>query len=155
MNRIWHQLFGLGLVRTVDNFGWLGERPSHPELLDYLACEFVETHKWSVKSFIARLLLTQTYGQSSKSAEATFDTRDPNNVLLHRMPVRRLEAEAIRDSVLAVSGRLASKVGGKLKGMMTKLKPRAPRGRPSRWRRSPGPLHLGPPELPPHPHARL
>ena len=113
VNRIWHQLFGLGLVRTVDNFGWLGERPSHPELLDYLACEFVETHKWSVKSFIARLLLTQTYGQSSKSTEATFDTRDPNNVLLHRMPVRRLEAEAIRDSVLAVSGRLDSKVGGK------------------------------------------
>ena len=113
VNRIWHQLFGLGLVRTVDNFGWLGERPSHPELLDYLALEFVEAHKWSIKSFIARLLLTQTYGQSSKSAEAAFDTRDPNNVLLHRMPVRRLEAEAIRDSVLAVSGRLDSKVGGK------------------------------------------
>ncbi len=113
VNRIWHQLFGLGLVRTVDNFGWLGERPSHPELLDYLATEFVETHQWSIKSFLTRLLLTKAYGQSSTSADPSFDQRDPNNVLLHRMPVRRLEAEAIRDSVLAVSGRLEAKIGGK------------------------------------------
>ena len=112
VNRIWHQLFGQGLVRTVDNFGWLGERPSHPGLLDYLAREFVDTHKWSTKSFIARLLLTQTYGQSSKSADPEFDTSDPDNILVHRMPVRRLEAEAIRDSVLAISGRLDRKVGG-------------------------------------------
>ena len=112
VNRIWHQLFGQGLVRTVDNFGWLGERPSHPGLLDYLAREFVDTHKWSTKSFIARLLLTRTYGQSSKSADPEFDTGDPDNILVHRMPVRRLEAEAIRDSVLAVSGRLDRKVGG-------------------------------------------
>ena len=103
VNRIWHQLFGLGLVRTVDNFGWLGERPSHPELLDYLATEFVETHEWSIKSFVARLLLTKAYGQSSTSADPAFDQKDPTNILLHRMPVRRLEAEAIRDSVLAVS----------------------------------------------------
>ena len=113
VNRIWHQLFGLGLVRTVDNFGWLGERPSHPELLDYLATEFVETHEWSIKSFVARLLLTKAYGQSSTSADPAFDQRDPTNILLHRMPVRRLEAEAIRDSVLAVSGRLERKIGGK------------------------------------------
>ena len=112
VNRIWHQLFGLGLVRTVDNFGWLGERPSHPELLDYLANEFVETHKWSIKSFIARLVLTKTFGQSSTSADPAFDQADPNNILLHRMPVRRLEAEAIRDAVLAVSGRLDTKIGG-------------------------------------------
>ena len=113
VNRIWHQLFGLGLVRTVDNFGWLGERPSHPELLDYLATEFVETHEWSIKSFVARLLLTKAYGQSSTSADPAFDQKDPTNILLHRMPVRRLEAEAIRDSVLAVSGRLERKIGGK------------------------------------------
>ena len=113
VNRIWHQLFGLGLVRTVDNFGWLGERPSHPELLDYLATEFMETHKWSIKSFVARLLLTKAYGQSSTSADPVFDQKDPTNILLHRMPVRRLEAEAIRDSVLAVSGRLERKIGGK------------------------------------------
>jgi hypothetical protein len=112
VNRIWHQLFGLGLVRTVDNFGWLGERPSHPELLDYLATEFMETHKWSIKSFVARLLLTKAYGQSSTSADPDFDQKDPTNILLHRMPVRRLEAEAIRDSVLAVSGRLERKIGG-------------------------------------------
>ena len=96
VNRIWHQLFGQGLVRTVDNFGWLGERPSHPGLLDYLAREFADTHKWSTKSFIARLLLTRTYRQSSQSADPEFDNSDPNNILLHRMPVRRLEAEAIR-----------------------------------------------------------
>ncbi|HAO94931.1 MAG TPA: hypothetical protein DCQ96_02650, partial [Verrucomicrobiales bacterium] len=113
VNRIWHQLFGLGLVRTVDNFGWLGERPSHPELLDYLATEFMETHEWSIKSFVARLLLTKTYGQSSTSADPAFDQKDPTNILLYRMPVRRLEAEAIRDSVLAVSGRLERKIGGK------------------------------------------
>lgn len=112
VNRVWHQLFGQGLVRTVDNFGWLGERPSHPDLLDYLAREFVETHHWSVKSLIERLLLTQTYGMASESANAVFDERDPNNIFLHRMPVRRLEAEAIRDAVLAVSGRLDRTVGG-------------------------------------------
>lgn len=113
VNRIWHQLFGQGLVRTVDNFGWLGERPSHPELLDYLAREFVDTHKWSVKSFIERLLLTRTFGMASESADPAFDESDPNNILLHRMPVRRLEAEAIRDAVLAVSGRLDRTIGGK------------------------------------------
>lgn len=113
VNRIWHQLFGQGLVRTVDNFGWLGERPSHPELLDFLAREFVDTHKWSVKSFIERLLLTRTFAMASESANPEFDARDPNNIQLHRMPVRRLEAEAIRDSVLAISGRLDRKVGGK------------------------------------------
>ena len=113
VNRIWHHLFGQGLVRTVDNFGWLGERPSHPELLDYLAREFVDTHKWSVKSFLERLLLTQTFAMASESADPVFDERDPNNIQLHRMPVRRLEAEAIRDAVLAVSGRLDPTVGGK------------------------------------------
>ena len=113
VNRIWYQLFGQGLVRSMDNFGWLGERPSHPELLDYLAREFVDTHKWSTKSFIARLLLTKTYGQASESADSSYGDSDPNNILLHRMPVRRLEAEAIRDAVLAVSGRLDPKVGGK------------------------------------------
>jgi hypothetical protein len=65
VNRIWHHLFGQGLVRTVDNFGWLGERPSHPELLDYLAREFVETHRWSTKAFIERLLHTQTFAKAS------------------------------------------------------------------------------------------
>jgi hypothetical protein len=113
VNRIWHHLFGRGLVRTVDNFGWLGERPSHPELLDYLAREFVETHKWSVKSFTERLLLTSTYGMASESSDPAFDQSDPDNVLLHRMPVRRLEAEAIHDAVLAISGRLDPRMGGK------------------------------------------
>jgi hypothetical protein len=113
VNRIWHQLFGRGLVATTDNFGWLGERPTHPRLLDYLAVEFVETHKASIKSFIERLVLTRTFAMSSTPAVAAFATQDPDNRLVHRMPVRRLEAEVIRDSALAISGRLDRTVGGK------------------------------------------
>lgn len=73
----------------------------------------METHHWSVKSFIERLVLTQTYAMASVSADPDFEKRDPNNIQLHRMPVKRLEGEAIRDSVLAVSGRLDPTVGGK------------------------------------------
>lgn len=113
VNRVWHQLFGRGLVATTDNFGWLGERPTHPELLDYLAVEFVETHQWSLKSLIERLVLTQVFAMSSAAAETGCDARDPDNKLLHRMPVRRLEAEVIRDSALTISGRLDRKLGGK------------------------------------------
>lgn len=112
-NRIWHQLFGRGIVPTPDNFGWLGQRPSHPELLDYLAVEFEKTHSYSIKSFIERIVLTKTYGMSSTSADLVYADQDPDNQWLHRMPVRRLEAEAIRDSALAISGRLDRRVGGK------------------------------------------
>ncbi|MFT5471473.1 MAG: hypothetical protein ACI8UO_006607 [Verrucomicrobiales bacterium] len=113
VNRVWHQLFGRGLVATTDNFGWLGERPTHPQLLDYLAIEFVETHHWSIKSLVERLVLTRTFAMSSTAAIADFDARAPDNRLLHRMPIRRLEAEVIRDSALAISGRLDRKMGGK------------------------------------------
>ncbi|MGY8642636.1 MAG: DUF1553 domain-containing protein [Verrucomicrobiales bacterium] len=113
VNRIWHQLFGRGIVFTPDNFGWLGERPSHPELLDYLAVEFADTHAYSIKSIIERLVLSRTFGMSSKAANSAYAEQDPENRWLHRMPVRRLEAEVIRDSALAISGRLDRSVGGK------------------------------------------
>ena len=113
VNRIWHQLFGRGIVSTPDNFGWLGQRPSHPELLDYLAVEFAETHSHSIKSFIERIVLTKTFGMSSTAADPAYAEKDQDNRWLHRMPLRRLEAEAIRDSALAISGRLDRRVGGK------------------------------------------
>ncbi len=105
VNRLWQHHFGRGIVSTPDNFGLLGERPSHSELLDYLASELVR-QKWSLKKLHRQMLVSQTYRQSSKRADLKTEERDPLNVLLHRMPVRRLEAEGIRDSVLAVSGRL-------------------------------------------------
>ncbi|MDP6905693.1 MAG: DUF1553 domain-containing protein, partial [Verrucomicrobiota bacterium] len=113
VNRIWHQLFGRGIVSTPDNFGWLGQRPSHPDLLDYLAVEFEKNHSHSLKSFIERIVLTKTFGMSSTAADPVYAEKDPNNRWLHRMPLRRLEAEAIRDSALVISGRLDRTVGGK------------------------------------------
>ncbi len=110
VNRLWHHLFGRGIVPSVDNFGVLGQRPSHPELLDYLTNEFV-ANRWSIKRMLKRLVLTQTYRMSSRlNSEA--NEKDPNNVLLHRMSVRRLQGEAIRDSMLTVSGRLDATVYG-------------------------------------------
>ena len=112
VNRIWHHLFGRGIVPTPDNFGYLGERPSHPELLDHLAWLFVHEDGWSVKSMIRRIVLTDAFGRSSRAAESPALERDPSNLLLHRYPVRRLEAEAIRDALLTVSGRLDRKQQG-------------------------------------------
>lgn len=104
VNRIWKHVFGAGLVATVDDFGSTGQRPSHPELLDYLALEFVE-NGWSLKSMIRRLVLSRTYRQASTWRKGAF-VSDPDNRFLWRMPKRRLEAEAIRDAMLAVSGEL-------------------------------------------------
>jgi len=112
VNRVWHHLFGRGIVPTVDNFGFLGERPSHPELLDHLAWQFVQEDAWSLKRLIRRLVLTSTYAQSSRSGDVRAGAADPSNLLLHRMPIRRLEGEAIRDALLAVSGRLDPALGG-------------------------------------------
>ncbi len=113
VNRIWHHLFGRGLVPTVDNFGALGERPSHPELLDYLAAQFVHGDGRSMKRLIRRLVLTDAFARTSDRTDARAEELDPTNTLLHRMPVRRLEAEVIRDALLAVSGRLDRQVGGR------------------------------------------
>ena len=104
VNRVWQHLFGRGLVATVDNFGRVGAAPSHPELLDYLADRFVRDG-WSIKSLIRRMVLTSTYQQSSEPS-ALAARIDPGNELLQHMPVRRLDGESIRDTVLAVSGRL-------------------------------------------------
>jgi hypothetical protein len=107
VNRVWHHLFGRGLVASLDNFGVLGERPTHPELLDWLALQFM-SEGWSIKRLVRELVLSSTYRMASTPAQAA----DPQNLLWHRMPLRRLEAEAIRDSLLAVSGRLDPTVGG-------------------------------------------
>jgi len=103
-NRVWQHFFGRGIVATVDNFGVLGERPTHPELLDYLATHF-RAEGWSVKKLIREIVLSQTYQMASVGTETT-ERRDPLNLLLHRSNVRRLEGEAIRDELLAVSGRI-------------------------------------------------
>lgn len=112
VNRVWHHLFGRGIVPTVDNFGFLGERPSHPELLDHLAWQFVNQDGWSLKRMIRRMILTETFAQSSQERGSQAVELDPANILLHRMPVRRLEAEVIRDALLAVSGRLDPRAFG-------------------------------------------
>ena len=104
VNRIWHHLFGEGLVRTVDNFGFRGETPSHPELLDYLALKLIEK-KWSTKSIIREIVLSKTYQLSSQSTSNQRDA-DPTNRLLAHQNHRRLDAEAIRDTILFVSGEL-------------------------------------------------
>ncbi len=104
VNRIWHYLFGRGLVATVDNLGRFGERPSHPELLDYLASQFL-ADGWSIKKTIRRIALSRTFRQSSE-AKPKAQEADPGNLLYHRYPARRLEAESIRDTILAVSGKL-------------------------------------------------
>jgi hypothetical protein len=107
VNRIWKQHFGEGIVRSVDNFGKTGDRPSHPELLDYLARQFVD-NRWSVKSIHRLIVLSQTY-QRDSAAPAE---KDPLNRLLAHMPIRRIDAESVRDSILAVSGSLDRTTGG-------------------------------------------
>ena len=110
VNRIWQRLFGEGIVRSVDYFGKRGETPSHPELLDHLAQRFIRDG-WSQKRLIRRLALSRTYRMSSDH-NARADAIDPDNRLLWRMNRRRLDAEALRDSLLAVSGKLIDCRGG-------------------------------------------
>ena len=110
VNRVWSWLFGRGLVATVDNFGAMGEPPSHPELLDFLAAEFV-ADGWSVKRLIRRIVLTAAY-QASSVPSAAAQARDPDNRLLSHMPIQRLRAETLRDCLLAVSGQLDTAMEG-------------------------------------------
>ena len=110
VNRLWHHLTGRGLVKSVDNFGVLGSEPTHPDLLDYLATEFVNDG-WSIKQMIKRIVLSQTYGMSSESNPA-YQEIDPDNDYLHHFRIRRMQGEAIRDSMLQVSGRLDRKMYG-------------------------------------------
>jgi mono/diheme cytochrome c family protein len=110
-NRIWMHHFGEGIVRTPNNYGKLGTPPTHPELLDHLAVQFVSSG-WSVKQMHRYLMLSSAYQQSSVGDAAT-QKADPDNLLFGRMNRRRLEAEALRDSLLAVAGRLDRSMGGK------------------------------------------
>jgi hypothetical protein len=110
VNRVWQWHFGEGLVRTPSNFGMLSEPPTHPELLDWLAMRFVEDG-WSLKKLHRRIMLSATYRQSSRVSRDAFDN-DPENRLLGRFTPRRLEAESIRDAILAVSGQLEQTSGG-------------------------------------------
>ena len=112
VNRVWHHLFGRGIVQSVDNLGVLGQPPSHRELLDHLAARFVKEQGWSVKKLIREIVLSRTYEMSSQPADSAAEQADPENLLLHRANLRRLEGEAIRDAMLAISGRLDSKLGG-------------------------------------------
>ena len=110
VNRIWHHLFGRGIVPSVDDFGAMGEPPTHPELLDHLALRF-EREGWSFKKLIRAIVLSSTYRMSSRP-DGTASRVDPTNALLHRSRVRRVSAEAIRDQLFAVSGRLDRRMGG-------------------------------------------
>jgi hypothetical protein len=110
VNRIWQQYFGAGLVRTAEDFGIRGEPPTHPELLDYLATEFVAS-KWDLKKLHKRIVLSATYRQASAAPKEKLE-RDPENRLLARGPRLRLNAEMVRDNALAVSGLLFEKIGG-------------------------------------------
>ncbi len=109
-NRVWLHHFGRGIVASPSNFGVMGERPSHPELLDYLASRLVENN-WSLKALHREIMLSSVYQLSSQPMSKQ-QTADPGNVLLWRANFRRLEAEAIRDSLLFVSGALDERVGG-------------------------------------------
>jgi len=110
VNRVWRWHFGRGLVTTPDNFGKLGVKPSHPELLDWLAAWFAE-NGWSVKKLNALILNSATFQMSSMPNAAALEI-DPTNVLMSRAPLRRMEAEPLRDSLLQISGQLDLKVGG-------------------------------------------
>ncbi len=117
VNRVWEQIFGKGLVETVEEFGKQGEPPSHPELLDWLACEFMQptlspsAKRWSFKALLKTIVMSSTYQQSSRVTPELL-ARDPFNRLLARGPRVRLEGELVRDQALAVSGLLAHKIGG-------------------------------------------
>ncbi|WP_339688356.1 DUF1553 domain-containing protein [Gimesia maris] len=110
VNRLWQQLFGVGLVKTVGDFGSQGEWPSHPELLDWLAVEFQQSG-WDVKHLLKQIVLSSTYRQSSRVTDELYE-RDPENRLLARGPRFRLDAETVRDNALQISGLLVAKQGG-------------------------------------------
>ena len=120
VNHVWKWHFGEGLVRTPDNFGRLGERPSHPELLDWLARRFIESG-WSIKDLHRQIVLSSTYKQSSVTHNSRLAEVDSGNLLLGRMNRRRLEGEALRDAMLAVSGRLDPRIGGTVNQWKAKM----------------------------------
>lgn len=112
VNRVWQHHFGRGLVKTTSDFGKAGSAPSHPALLDFLAAEFIDSG-WSLKKLHKLILLSRAYQQSSRAENARATNIDPGNELFWRQNLRRLEAESIRDSILAVAGTLNPKMGGR------------------------------------------
>jgi mono/diheme cytochrome c family protein len=110
VNRLWQQCFGTGIVKTAEDFGSQGERPSHPELLDWLAMQFIE-EGWDVKKMLKRLVMSATYQQTSRETPDRL-ARDPENRLLSRGPRYRLDAEMIRDQALFISGLMVEHLGG-------------------------------------------
>jgi hypothetical protein len=143
VNHLWSKLFGYGLVRTPDDFGTSGEAPSHPELLDWLATDFMR-HGWSRKQLIKRIVMSETYCRTSFPTRSSSPNElensfyvDPLNRLLSRQNRLRLDAEVLRDSALAVSGLLKPTIGG------PSFRPPLPEdvfdvGRSSNWQASPG-----------------
>ena len=121
VNRIWLRHFGRGIVRTPSDFGQMGDRPSHPQLIDYLASRLIENN-WSIKAMHREIMLSATYGLSTQYSEKNFTT-DPDNVLFWRGNRRRLDAEALRDSLLYVAGNLDVTRGGE-PGLLTEEKNR-------------------------------
>jgi hypothetical protein len=137
VNRMWQEFFGQGLVRTSEDFGTQGEKPSHPELLDWLAAEFVE-RGWSMKQMAKTIVMSAAYRQSSK-IRPELETTDPENALIARQSRLRLSAELIRDQALAASGLLNPEIGGR------SVRPPQPKGvaeltygSSGRWRESTG-----------------
>ena len=139
VNRAWQHHLGLGIVKTVNDFGTKGDRPSHPELLDWLAATFVE-RGWRLKPIHRLIVLSNTYRQSGRSPRAVdYAGADPENRLLWHVSRRRLSAEEIRDAMLAVSGRLNPKAGGP--SVMVPVDPELTRllYKPSQWHADPSP----------------
>ena len=137
INRLWQMLFGEGLVGTPEDFGRQGARPTHPELLDWMAVDFVQ-HGWDVKRMVKQIVMSSTYRQSSEVTREQME-RDPGNEWLSRGPSYRLPAEMVRDNALAVSGLLVEKIGGppaKPYEVAVSFKPATPDQGPGLYRRS-------------------
>jgi hypothetical protein len=111
VNRIWHHHFGRGIVASLNNFGAMGDKPTHPELLDWLACEFV-ARGWSIKQMHRLIMTSQAYQMSSQFENGSNSKIDPENRLVWKFRIQRMDAETLRDSILAVSGQLNRTIGG-------------------------------------------
>jgi len=137
VNRYWQMMFGTGLVSTSEDFGSQGKPPSHPDLLDWLARDFIE-HDWDLRHLLRQMALSKTYAQSTE-VDPAIREKDPENVLLGRAPARRLTAEMIRDNALALSGLLVDQFGGgsvKPYELSASFKPSKPDGGNRVYRRS-------------------
>ncbi|MBN8248411.1 MAG: DUF1553 domain-containing protein, partial [Verrucomicrobia bacterium] len=143
VNRVWHHLFGRGLVPTVDNFGALGESPTHPELLDHLAWSFVSEDRWSLKRLVQRLVLTQAYSMGSRPADPEALERDPANRWWHSIPVRPLEAESLRSAESRVGRSSGTGPPDRVHGRAGT----SGQERPARWRRPAQPVSGGASQL--------